>query len=693
VGASDSGLPVDVVCYPPPLSPSNLGRPSAAQLCFSYLLGGLPRVVRGLVSRRKRRFFDAATGLDLDLSYITDSLIGAGYPSSGVEALYRNPAPWTRRFLEGRHGAARARVWNLCAERGYPEALLGGVIQCTSSFVWFDHTPPPFALLRPLCEDVAAWRAAAAANVAVIRAFFGGAAARAAAHSPAPAFTAPPTLPPKTHHPPPPPRAHADCKAGKGRTGTAIAAAMVHSERLTADAALAAFGDRRTHNKRGVTFPSQARYVKYYALQVAAAAAAAEAAAAEAAAAAAAAAPGGAPAAADTAARARLLRRARSLDPMEPLSEVFVVEVEAPAGFSWGGAVAGGAGGAPGGAGAAPAAAAVPLAEDAAAACVVVCAVPGSPVAAVHAGAQWQPLRALLAPGDVLQAVNGVAVGGSTSAAGAALAAARAPLTLQLLRRPAAAAALPPPPPPASEGEFWARVAKAVGPWAPRAPAHAAPRPALRLLRVALSHAPCGGGGGRCGGGGGGGGAPVVEVFGGAFCGQLLAAGSAGAALAWEPPAGAAPVVCGDFRVNVRRGGGGGDGGAGKVLASLWAHTAFLPLPAAARAAAGGGGGGRGGDEGAAPRSDDVQGDGGAGARRPTVGALLTAEGAPWEGGAGGGGAGGGEAGWHAIVRREGPLRGAATFLKRDLDKACKDKAARVWPADFSLRIEFELVG
>jgi hypothetical protein len=178
--AAGGGGPFAAASPPPPLSARNLGRPTSSQLLCAFLLGGLPRVVRGLVSRRKRRFFDAATGLDLDLSYITDSLVGAGYPSSGVEALYRNPAPWTRRFLEGRHGGGRCRVWNLCAERSYPEALLGGEIQCTSRFVWLDHTPPPFALLRPLCEDVAAWQAADAANVAVIRAF-GGALAPGAA--------------------------------------------------------------------------------------------------------------------------------------------------------------------------------------------------------------------------------------------------------------------------------------------------------------------------------------------------------------------------------------------------------------------------------------------------------------------------------------------------------------------------------
>lgn len=60
----------------------------------------------------------------------------------------------------------------------------------------------------------------------------------------------------------------ADCKAGKGRTGTVIAALLVYNQICTSAAdALSLFAQRRTYNARGVTIPSQMRYVEYFALQ------------------------------------------------------------------------------------------------------------------------------------------------------------------------------------------------------------------------------------------------------------------------------------------------------------------------------------------------------------------------------------------------------------------------------------------
>jgi hypothetical protein len=181
---------------------------------------------RALVSKKKLRFVDAEAGVDLDLSYITDRLIAMGYPSRGLEALYRNPAAAVRSFMEGRHGG-HYRIWNLCIERGYGAASLG--LRCeVERYTWYDHTPPPLALMRPACDSMDVWLGADPLNVAVVH-----------------------------------------CKAGKGRTGTLLAAYLLHAEACAggADEALDMFGWRRTRNGRGVTIPSQQRYVRYYGLQ------------------------------------------------------------------------------------------------------------------------------------------------------------------------------------------------------------------------------------------------------------------------------------------------------------------------------------------------------------------------------------------------------------------------------------------
>jgi phosphatidylinositol-3,4,5-trisphosphate 3-phosphatase/dual-specificity protein phosphatase PTEN len=117
------------------LSPHNRGGSGRSKTCCGLTL-------RALVSKKKLRF--VAEGHDLDLSYITDRILAMGYPSVGLEAVYRNPAHHVHAFLEGRH-AFHYRIWNLCSEREYGR----GSFNCeVERFAWADHTPPPLAMVR-----------------------------------------------------------------------------------------------------------------------------------------------------------------------------------------------------------------------------------------------------------------------------------------------------------------------------------------------------------------------------------------------------------------------------------------------------------------------------------------------------------------------------------------------------------------
>lgn len=70
--------------------------------------------LRKLVSKKKNRYnFD---GINLDLTYITESIIAMGFPSLGTESFYRNPREEVKSFLERKHHK-HYRVYNLCIEK------------------------------------------------------------------------------------------------------------------------------------------------------------------------------------------------------------------------------------------------------------------------------------------------------------------------------------------------------------------------------------------------------------------------------------------------------------------------------------------------------------------------------------------------------------------------------------------------
>eukprot|EP00924_Labyrinthula_sp_SR-Ha-C_P004657 maker-scaffold_1-snap-gene-7.35-mRNA-1 protein AED:0.10 eAED:0.10 QI:107/0.5/0.33/0.66/0.5/0.33/3/0/415 len=182
--------------------------------------------VKKLVSKKKRRFVDVENKFDLDLSYIGTKtrLIAMGFPAEGVEALYRNNLHEVQRFFDLFH-PKQVKVYNLCIERRY-QLSFDNLSKDTDyeKFGFEDHNPCPLNLVKPFCESVNQWLSSDNTHIAAVH-----------------------------------------CKAGKGRTGMMISCYLLHSGHCkTADSALEFFSAKRTTNGKGVTIPSQIRYVYYY---------------------------------------------------------------------------------------------------------------------------------------------------------------------------------------------------------------------------------------------------------------------------------------------------------------------------------------------------------------------------------------------------------------------------------------------
>lgn len=178
----------------------------------------MKKLIRGAVSKKKKRFID--DNYNLDLAYIGDRIIAMGFPSFGFESVYRNDYNEVKKFLDERHGKDYF-VYNLCSERDYDKACFEDRVE---KFPFDDHNPPEFDLIRQFCVHAKAWLDENPEHVVVVH-----------------------------------------CKAGKGRTGCMICALMLHMEMFSsADESLTYYGQERTSNAKGVTIPSQRRYIKYY---------------------------------------------------------------------------------------------------------------------------------------------------------------------------------------------------------------------------------------------------------------------------------------------------------------------------------------------------------------------------------------------------------------------------------------------
>jgi phosphatidylinositol-3,4,5-trisphosphate 3-phosphatase/dual-specificity protein phosphatase PTEN len=155
-------------------------------------------------------------------SYITPNLIAMGLPAEGLSGQYRNNMKDVQRFLNNKH-KDDFFIYNLCSELSYDHKKFDDRVL---RYGFDDHNPCAIDRVLPLCKHIHSFLRQNKDGVAAIH-----------------------------------------CKAGKGRTGFIIACYLTYTQKeewATADLSLKFFGDQRTKNGKGVTIPSQIRYVHYF---------------------------------------------------------------------------------------------------------------------------------------------------------------------------------------------------------------------------------------------------------------------------------------------------------------------------------------------------------------------------------------------------------------------------------------------
>ena len=181
---------------------------------------------RRLVSTNKQRY--ETNGYSIDLTYISQRVITHGFPATGIEHVFRNPRYGVRRFLDDHHGD-KYHVFNFCAEPGrcYPSSVFYGRVK---RFPFFDHQVPKLHVLHQFCEVASEWLDSDPENVCALH-----------------------------------------CKAGKGRAGVMACCLLLRTGFRESAVDIIKHYDKtrvkmkkKSGRQKGLTVPSQIRYVMYY---------------------------------------------------------------------------------------------------------------------------------------------------------------------------------------------------------------------------------------------------------------------------------------------------------------------------------------------------------------------------------------------------------------------------------------------
>ena len=178
---------------------------------------------RKLVSQKKMRYQE--DGFDLDMAYTSPGekrVLTLGFPSAGLEHLYRNPRLEVRKYLE-RYHHERYKIFNLCCEPGrhYDAALFENRVE---RWPFRDHCVPPLETMLGLSNSAKQWIDENPENMLAIH-----------------------------------------CKAGKGRAGIMTCVVLLRLGYFdTADEVMDHYDRVRVSNNRGLTVMSQRRAVRHF---------------------------------------------------------------------------------------------------------------------------------------------------------------------------------------------------------------------------------------------------------------------------------------------------------------------------------------------------------------------------------------------------------------------------------------------